>query len=170
MNFRTQVDPPAIFTTGAAVDGSTVFGSLKMARAALDDAVDTEIACVTEMLSVGILGLKTAAAEAVRDLRAARKAALKVREGDLQSDDQAPDEPSGPNAAMQEGIALHRQLTQSGPAQEAPSAASHTPAPDPAPAGGADTVGAPAVADTAKAARAALAKARATTEGDATDG
>ena len=39
MNYRITIDQPAIFQTGTAVDNATVFGSLRMARAALDDGV-----------------------------------------------------------------------------------------------------------------------------------
>ncbi len=67
MNFRTKIDANvptcSIVATGDAL-GSNVYGSLKMARAALSDGVDALIA----------------------GLREAKKAAMKVREADLPED------------------------------------------------------------------------------------
>lgn len=94
MNYSIYVlaDTCRIMTTGAATDGSTVFGSLKMARAALDDAVTLQIARIQEHLDAEIDRLRDLASKDRNDLRAARKAALKVREADLPSEPAAPAE------------------------------------------------------------------------------
>ena len=65
MNFKTilTADDCAILTTGAAV-GPNVYGSLRLARAALADAVDAQISA----------------------LKTRRKIALKTREADLKDD------------------------------------------------------------------------------------
>lgn len=103
MNYRINIDPVGIFSTGAAVDNATVFGSLKMARAALDTMVDAEIVGVNGGFGEAVLSLKRMAAERIRDLRAQRKIALKVREADLKSDETIPvlsPPPAAPAAAV----------------------------------------------------------------------
>lgn len=90
-HFRVSVDPVAITITGAAL-GPDVFGSLKMARAALEAAVADEIDRAAANYDAGLEVLKAAFMERRRDLRAARDAALKVREDKLPSDAS----PSGP--------------------------------------------------------------------------
>ena len=68
MNFRIRIDCTSqtcgIVRTGAAI-GARVYGSLKMARAALSDDVDAHVAAMRE----------------------AKKAALKVKEADLPGDE-----------------------------------------------------------------------------------
>lgn len=81
-HFRTQLDPVRITITSAAL-GEDVYPSLKMARAALEAAIHDEIAGTIGDMEKGILALQHAAKERIRDLRAARAAALKVRESDL---------------------------------------------------------------------------------------
>lgn len=89
MNFKITIDPPTILSTGAATDGSTVFGSLKMARAALDDGVKEEIVRAWSRTATAIEDLEAERDHHIAALRAARKAALKVREADLPSDEPA---------------------------------------------------------------------------------
>lgn len=102
MNYLIQIDPIAIYTTGAAVDNVEVFGSLKMARAALDHVVDAEITARGISLDVQIASLRMVVREEIANLRAARTAALKVREGDLKSDETIPvlGPPAAPAAAV----------------------------------------------------------------------
>lgn len=89
MNFAIRIDPPAIFSTGAATDGSSVFGSLKMARAALSDAVDAAIERARIATAMQIDDLMRERDNRIATLRTGRKAALKVPETKIPSDETA---------------------------------------------------------------------------------
>lgn len=90
-HFRTTIDPPAISITSAAL-GPDVWPSLKMARAALDDAVDVAIAESQKRSREKVAAIKVAAVAERDALRAARAAALKVPQAKLASEPAAPAE------------------------------------------------------------------------------
>lgn len=85
-HFRTRLDPPSIAITSAALSDD-VWPSLKMARYALETAVGAQIDATNETLGLDVDRLKLACREKIRDLRASRDAALKVREDKLPADE-----------------------------------------------------------------------------------
>jgi hypothetical protein len=84
-HFRTTIDPPGISVTAAAI-GPDVFPTLRMARAALIDAVDKAIEADRIATAAQIDRLKIEFREHAGATRAARAMALKVREADLPSE------------------------------------------------------------------------------------
>lgn len=126
MNFRIIIDPVGIFSTGAAVDNATVFGSLKMARAALDEAVTAELIRAKEVLKQQIGRLEFDWAVQHQAMRAQRKLALKVRESDLPSDATIP--VAGPLPAAP-AAAVSPSTSGSHPAETATSGGIATPEP-----------------------------------------